>query len=170
MSIRIPGLVARYGYRRWLILGPVIVAAGLVWLSQIPVGGHYLTNLLPAFVLIPIGIGMTFMPIVASATSGVPANEAGLASGLVTTSQMMGGALGLAILSSIAASATRAAVHSGAQSALVHGFDRAILTAAIFMVFTATLAITVIRQPRPILDGGEPANRSNQQLHPAAEP
>jgi hypothetical protein len=61
-------------------------------------------------------------------------------------------------------------VHSGAQSALVHGFDRAILTAAIFMVFTATLAITVIRQPRPILDGGEPANRSNQQLHPAAEP
>jgi EmrB/QacA subfamily drug resistance transporter len=107
MSTRIPGLVARFGYRRWLILGPIIVAVGLAWLSQLPVAGSYTLNLLPAFIIIPVGIGMTFMPLIASATSGVPGHQAGLASGLVTTSQMMGGALGLSILSHIPASKQR---------------------------------------------------------------
>jgi len=146
MSTQIPGLVARYGYRRWLILGPTIVALSLVWLSQLPVHGHYLLNLFPAFVLMPIGVGMTFMPIIASATSGVPAREAGLASGLVTTSQMMGGALGLSILSSIAASVAKSSTHLAQPAALVHGFDRAILASIVFAAFAITLAITVIRQ------------------------
>jgi EmrB/QacA subfamily drug resistance transporter len=169
MSTRIPGLVARYGYRRWLIMGPTLVAIALAWLSQLPVHGHYLTDLLPAFILMPIGVGMTFMPIIASATSGVPAHEAGLASGLVTTSQMMGGALGLSILSSIAASATVSAIHLGPQAALVRGFDRGILTAIVFMVFAVTLAIAVIRQQRPERKQAEPATRGSQALHAATE-
>jgi len=169
MSTRIPGLVARYGARRFLILGPIIVALGLAWLTQLPVAGHYAVNLLPAFVLIPIGIGMTFMPIIASATSGVPAHQAGLASGLVTTSQMMGGALGLSILSSVAASATAATTHPGTEAALVHGFDRAITVAIVFMAFAVILAITVIQSPRNSLGNVEAPSEKSQKLHVATE-
>lgn len=146
MSTRIPKLVAKYGYKRWLIIGPAVVSIGLIWLSRLPVDGHYLTNLLPAFIIIPIGVGMTFMPIIASATSGVPSDRAGLASGLVTTSQMMGGALGLAILSSVAASVTTSSVNLGSTASLVHGFDLAILTAVAFTAISSALAIFVIRQ------------------------
>ena len=77
------------------------------------------------------------MPLVAMATSGVPGCESGLASGLITTSQQMGGTLGLAIISSVASSAT---------SALVHGFDVAMFTAVTFMVFSISLAMLVIKQ------------------------
>jgi hypothetical protein len=68
-------------------------------LSFLPVDGVYLTNILPTLILIPFGIGMTFMPIIVAATSGVAGHESDLASGLITTSQQMGGALGLSILS-----------------------------------------------------------------------
>jgi len=146
-SSRIPGLVARYGYRRWLIIGPILIALGLAWLSRLPVNGHYIVNLLPTFILIPIGMGMSFMPIMASATSGVPADRAGLASGLITTSQMMGGSVGLSILSGIATSATSAvAVHSTPSTALVHGFNVAIVVAIGFTAIAETLAIFVIRE------------------------
>ena len=159
MSTRIPKLVARYGFKRWLIVGPIIVAIGLAWLSRMSIGGHYLTTLLPAFLIIPAGIGLTFMPIIASATSGVPSNEAGLASGLVTTSQMMGGALGLSILSSIAASVTSSSLHLGAKSSLVHGFDRSMIAAIIFMAFASTLAIFVIKQNKHNQDKKERAHK-----------
>ncbi len=111
VATRMPKLVARYGFKRFLIAGPLIVGLGLIWLSRLPVHGNYLFNLLPALIVIPIGIGMTFMPVIAAATSGVRPQESGLASGLITTSQQMGGALGLSILSGIAASVTAAAVH-----------------------------------------------------------
>jgi predicted MFS family arabinose efflux permease len=148
MATRISKLVARYGFKRFLITGPIFVIAAMLWLSRLPVHGNYFTNVLPALIIMPIGLGMTFMPIFAAATSGVPAKEAGLASGLITTSQQMGGALGLAILSSIAASATASAVTMSKVGALVHGFDRAILVSTVFMAFAVCIAITVIRQPR----------------------
>jgi len=145
-STRVPKLVARYGFKRWLVIGPSLVALGLAWLSRMPVNGHYLLTLLPVMMIMPIGMGLTFMPIFAAATSGVPARESGLASGLITTSQMMGGALGLAVLSSVAASATASAGYLGKQGALVHGFDRAMLVGIAFMVFAVALAILVIHQ------------------------
>src|SRR5579862_1434077 len=148
MSTRIPKLVGRYGFKRFLVAGPLIVAIGLALLSRVPVHGSYLADLLPTFVLMPLGMGMTFMPIIAAATSGVPGHLSGLASGLITTSQQMGGALGLAILSGVAASVTAASVHLGRAQSLVHGFDRAILVAVAFMIFAAALAIVVIRQPK----------------------
>ncbi len=148
MSTRIPKLVARYGFKPFLIAGPLVVALAMIMLSRLPVDGNYLLNILPTFVLMPFGMGMTIMPIIAAATSGVPAHESGLASGLISTSQQMGGALGLAILSGIAASVTAASGSLGAVGALVHGFDRAILVAVVFMLFAATLAVTVIRQPQ----------------------
>lgn len=148
MATRISKLVARYGFKRFLITGPILVVTAMLWLSRLPVHGSYFTNVLPALIIMPIGLGMTFMPIFAAATSGVPAREAGLASGLITTSQQMGGALGLAILSSIAASVTASAVTMSKVDALVHGFDRAIFASTIFMVFAIFIAVVVIRQPR----------------------
>jgi EmrB/QacA subfamily drug resistance transporter len=155
MSTRTPKLVARYGFKRFLVAGPLIVAFGLALLSRVPVHGNYLTDLLPTFILMPIGMGLTFMPIIAAATSGVPGHQAGLASGLITTSQQMGGALGLAILSGVAASVTASSAHLGRAGSLVHGFDRAILVAVAFMVFAAALGVLVIRQPNRQTKDGE---------------
>jgi MFS family permease len=149
MSTRIPGLVAKFGFRRFLIMGPILVAVGLILLSRLPVDGTYASNLLPALLIIPLGIGMTFMPLIAAATSGVPRHEAGLASGLITTSQQMGGALGLAIISGAAASVTAASAYLGATGALVHGFDRAMLVGLVFMAVAVALAVAVIRPQRP---------------------
>lgn len=154
LSTRIPKLVARYGFKRFLIAGPLLVAIAMAWLSQMPVNGSYTISLLPAVLLIPLGMGVTFMPIIAAATSGVPGREAGLASGLISTSQQMGGALGLSILSGVAATVTASSAHLGKAGALVHGFDRAMLVAMIFMLFAVILAITVIRQPKKPKDGG----------------
>jgi MFS family permease len=148
MASRIPKLVARYGFKRFLVAGPILVAIGLLWLSRLPVHGNYMVDLLPALIIIPLGIGMTFMPLLAAATSGVPAHESGLASGLITTSQQMGGALGLAILSGVAASVTASSVHLGKAGSLVHGFDRGVLVGLAFMIFATILAIVVIKQPK----------------------
>jgi EmrB/QacA subfamily drug resistance transporter len=149
MSTRIPKLVARFGFKRFLVGGPILVGLGLAWLTRLPVHGNYFADILPALILIPAGMGVSFMPLIAAATSGVPGKEAGLASGLITTSQQMGGALGLAVLSGVAASVTAAAAHPSTVGALVHGFDRAIEVGMIFVVFAIVLAITVIRQPKP---------------------
>ena len=93
-----------------------------------------------AMLLIPAGVGMNFMPIVAAATSGVPVEEAGLASGLITTSQQMGGAVGLAILSGFTAGV---AMNDKAQ---VAGFDRAFLAALAFIAFAFLIALFFIRE------------------------
>jgi MFS family permease len=141
--------VGRYGYRRFLIIGPLLVAIGALWLSRLHVGSDYISGLLPAFIIMPIGMGMTFMPTIAAATSGVPAHESGLASGLITTSQQMGGALGLAILSGVAASATAAAMHLGSGKAVVHGYSTAFLASSVFMLAAMGIAVLVIRQKSP---------------------
>ncbi|MBV9349541.1 MAG: MFS transporter [Patescibacteria group bacterium] len=143
-SSRVPALVARYGYKRFLLCGPVLIALGLWWLSRLPVDGVYLVHLLPAFIVLPFGIGMMFMPIVAAATAGIPRDEAGLASGLITTSQQMGGALGLAIISGIAS------VPAGITSAqgLVTAFDKGYTAALVFVAFAFLIALTLIKETR----------------------
>lgn len=144
VSTRMPKMVARYGFHRFLIIGPLLVALGIGWLSLLPVHGSYLINLLPALILISAGMGMTFMPMIAAATSGVPANEAGLASGLITTSQQMGGALGLSVISSVAASVTAASGYLGTKGSLVHGFDRAMLASVAFIIVAILVAVFII--------------------------
>jgi EmrB/QacA subfamily drug resistance transporter len=170
MSTRIPKFVGKYGYKRFLVAGPLLVALGLALFSRVSVHSSYVTGLLPTFVIMPIGVGMTFMPIIAAATSGVPGHQSGLASGLITTSQQMGGALGLAILSGIAASVTASSAYLGQSAALVHGFDRAILAAVIFLLFAASLGVAVIKQPKKRTPrDGEPirheALRPSEQFH-----
>ena len=82
------------------------LTAGLVYFTQVSVGGSYLTDLLPGFLLIGVGLGFSFVPISIAALAGVQPAEAGLASGLINTSQQIGGALGIAALSAIATSTT----------------------------------------------------------------
>ncbi len=148
VSNRVARLVSKFGFKPFLIAGPVFVTFAMLWLARVPVEGHYLTDLLPTLLLMPLGVGMTFMPLMAAATSGVPAHEAGLASGLINTSQQMGGAVGLAALTGIATSATASATQSEPLSALVYGYKQAFLAGVVFMVFAVILAVIVIRQPK----------------------
>jgi EmrB/QacA subfamily drug resistance transporter len=149
VASRVSGLVSKYGFKRFLIAGPILIGLALVFFARLTPHSSYVFDILPGILLMPIGIGMTFMPVIAAATSGVPGKEAGLASGLINTSQQMGGALGLAILSGVAASVT-AAAHIAPVEALVRGYDRAFLVGAAFMLLAAILSATVIKQKRTV--------------------
>lgn len=146
MSTQIGKWVGKYGYKRFLILGPLLIAISLAWLTRLPVDGNYFIDVLPTIILMPIGVGMTFMPIFAAATSGVPGHQSGLASGLINTSQQMGGALGLAVLSGVAASFTE---QSNTLPNMVEGYDRAFLVGMFFIVAAIILGYLMIRQTRP---------------------
>jgi MFS family permease len=130
-----------------------VVAIGMSWLCFLPVDGSYLVHVLPSMLVMPIGYGMSFAPIYAAATSGVPARQGGLASGLITTSQQMGGAVGLAVLSGIAASFTASRIDDSAPQALTSGYELAMAVAVGFAVLAAAVAASVIRvatdPPRP---------------------
>src|SRR3989454_286916 len=106
-------LVTRIGVKPALVIGMTSLTAGLVYFTQVSVGGSYLSDLLPGFLLIAVGIGFAFVPISIAALAGVKSSEAGLASGLINTSQQIGGALGIAALSSIATSTTSDEVSRG---------------------------------------------------------
>jgi len=146
-------LVMRFGLRKPLGVGLVFAAVGLALLARAPVGGHYVTDVLPAMILLGIGGGTAFNPVLLAAMGDVDQQEAGLASGVINTSFMMGGALGLAVLASLAASRTsslHAAGHS-AVSALVGGYHLAFLLGAIFAVLGAAIGVSLLReQPMPV--------------------
>ncbi len=97
-------LVTRVGVKPVLVIGMSMLTAGLVFFTQVSVGGSYVADLLPGFLLIGVGIGFSFVPISIAALAGVQPHEAGLASGLINTSQQIGGALGIAALSTVATS------------------------------------------------------------------
>src|SRR5205085_5661096 len=120
-------LVTRVGVKPVLVAGMVALTSGLVYFTQVSVHGTYLGDLLPGFLLVGIGLGFSFVPISIAALVGVGPAEAGLASGLFNTSQQIGGALGIAALSTIATSRTSDALatHSALPTALVHGFTGA---------------------------------------------
>src|ERR671931_618464 len=106
-------MVTRVGVKPVLVTGMTALTAGLVYFTQVSVGGSYLGDLLPGFLLIAVGLGFSFVPISIAALAGVPAAEAGLASGLINTSQQIGGALGVAALSAISTSTTSDSIGSG---------------------------------------------------------
>jgi MFS family permease len=142
VSTRMARLVARFGFRRFLILGPVIVTVGMAWVCFLPVHGNYPLHVLPGLLIMPIGYGMSFAPMYAAATTGTPPRYAGLAAGLITTSQQMGGALGLAVISGAAASVT---------SSLTTGYNVGMAVATGFTLVAVLLAAAVIRQPKPVV-------------------
>src|SRR6266571_4707346 len=130
------------------VTGMIALTAGLVYFTQVSVDGSYLGDLLPGFLLIALGIGFAFVPISIAALAGVQAAEAGLASGLINTSQQIGGALGIAALSTIATSRTDDALAGGAAlpAALVHGFNGAFVAGVVIAGIGIVAALTLIRR------------------------
>ena len=141
-------LVTRIGFKPTLIAGLLLIAGGLIWFAQVPApGGSYAADVLGPSLLAAVGLGFAFVPVTIAAVTGTEPHEAGLASGLINTSQQVGGALGLAILATIANSRTQGLFHAGVHStavALTKGFDRAFLVGAGFAVAGAILAALLI--------------------------
>jgi EmrB/QacA subfamily drug resistance transporter len=140
-------LVMRYGFRLPLATGLSLAAAGLALFARAPVGGSFVVDVLPSMILLGFGAGMAFNPVLLAAMSDVAPEESGLASGIVNTSFMMGGALGLAVLASLAASRSDSlrASGEGARAALTGGYHAAFLVGAVFAVAAAALGAALLR-------------------------
>jgi EmrB/QacA subfamily drug resistance transporter len=153
-------LVMRYGYRPPLAVGLTLAACGLLLFARAPVDGTYVVDVLPSMVLLGFGAGMAFNPVLMAAMNDVEPSEAGLASGVVNTSFMMGGALGLAVLASVAASRTDSLRDSGesALQATTGGYHTSFLIGALFALTAAVLGSTLLRSGRPA------------EVHPEPEP
>ncbi len=139
-------LVTKIGFKPVLIIGMVLIVGGLVWFSQISADGGYLTDILGPSLVAGIGLGFAFVPQTIAAMSGVSDHEAGLASGLINTSQQIGGALGLAVLSSIAFTkiADEAALGNVGPSGLTAGFSDAFIVGAGIALLGVLAAATLI--------------------------
>ena len=135
----------RVGVRPVAAIGMLLTAGGLVLLTQLPVNGTYLTDVLPAMILTSLGMGAVFMPLTLIATTGLDNDDQGLASGLFNTSQQIGGALGLAILSTIAAAKTRDAGGASNPAALVDGFHWAFAGGVVFILAALAVMLTMLR-------------------------
>jgi EmrB/QacA subfamily drug resistance transporter len=142
-------LIKRFGVRVVSISGIMLATVGMIVLTQLPVHGSYAGNLLVGLLPMSIGMGLTFVPITLLGTSGVRAEDAGLASGLFNTAQQVGGSLGLAILSSLAASRTSSLLHGASSNVIaarVSGYHVAFLAAAIMLAVGAVLMTFVLRK------------------------
>ena len=159
-------LVTRVGAKLVMVVGMMLIGAGVIWATQVPVHGHFLGNLIGPFMVAGAGTAFSFIPISIAALAGVAEHQAGLASGLLNTSQQLGGALGIAIASSVAVSRTNALVHAGhaEPAALTGGFQQAfwVLGAIALIALPAIFALvrrdelsegskTTIREPEHAL-------------------
>jgi MFS family permease len=151
-------LVMRFGIRPPLAVGLGLAAVGLLLLARAPVGGSFAADVLPSMILLGFGAGMAFNPVLLAAMSDVEPQESGLASGVVNTAFMMGGALGLAVLASLAASRTDAlaAAGSGRLEALAGGYHVAFVVGAAFAAAAAVIGAVLLRDRAPA-DAHEPA-------------
>ena len=167
-AINVPRLIKRIGYKPILMVAPLVVSGGLFWVSHIPVNGTFWGNVAPGMILLGLGMGATFVSTIVAATSGVSPHESGLASGLLNTSQQIGGALGLAVLTGIATSTsarylTNLHLHGAPgrkrwRMATVHGFHNGYLIASTFGIAGSLIATFVIKQQKAKADPshGEP--------------
>jgi len=140
-------LVTRVGFKPTLIAGLLFVAAGLAWFSQVRAGGSFAADVLGPSLLAAVGLGLSFVTTTIAAVTGTQPHEAGLASGLINTAQQVGGALGLAILATIANSRTKGLLSGGSHdltTGLTKGFDRAFMVGAGFALVGALLAALLI--------------------------
>ncbi len=166
-------LVGRLGTRPIITGGALIAAGGMYYLSRVPVHGSYLTDLLPGLLIMSVGLGAVFVTVTTAANAGVPADQAGLAAGLLNTSLQLGSALGLAVFSALATARTHhlLAGHTAPQQALASGLARALLAGSLSVLAAALIALRApnIRpqdaHPAPAPDAG-----TRRLLRPAAEP
>ena len=139
--------VTRFGFKPVLFTGLLFVAGGLFWFSKVPPTGAFAADVLGPSLLAAIGLGLSFVPVTIAAVTGTRPHEAGLASGLVNTAQQVGGALGLAILATVANTRTKDLLEGGGHApaeALTKGFERAFLVGAGFALVGALLTLVMI--------------------------
>jgi MFS family permease len=141
-------LVMRFGIRGPLATGLLLASVGLLWFARVPVDGNVWIDVIPSMVLLGIGAGIAFNPLLLAAMNDVPASDSGLASGMVNTSFMMGGALGLAVFASLAAAATHKAVAQGANAAtaLNTGYHLAFACGAGAAICAALIGLVAFRK------------------------
>jgi len=134
-----------------IVPGLLLGAAGLGLLSPLTSSGGYLSTILPAEVLLGTGMGLVFTPAISVATSGVAGRYAGVAAATATTAMQVGGALGTALLNSLAVASTAAYVaqHGRSGAAMVHGLSAATTGSALALVTAAALTAVLVRTPRP---------------------
>jgi EmrB/QacA subfamily drug resistance transporter len=159
-------LMMRFGARRVLVPGLTLVTIGLLLFARVPVDGSYLVDVLPVMIIMSVGIGVSFPPLIALAMAGAAPEDAGLASGVVNTSAQVGGALGLAVLATVSASRTAhlAAGGTSAPAALTGGYHLAFLIAA-GLVVAAIAVVLLVLEPQP-----EPATAHAEAPEPAGAP
>jgi EmrB/QacA subfamily drug resistance transporter len=165
-------LVMRWGTRPPLVMGLLLSAAGLALFARAPVAGGFVTDVLPSMILLGVGAGMAFNPMLLVAMSDVEPGESGLASGVVNTSFMMGGALGLAVLASaaVARSGALAAAGSDPVAALNGGYGLAFTIGAVCAAAAGVCAAAILRSvtaPAAEGPGDEPARRSADRIAPS---
>lgn len=166
-------LMPRVGTRPIIVGGSLIAAGGMYYLSQIPVDGSYLTDLLPGLLVMSVGLGAVFVTVTTAANAGVPADKAGLAAGLLNTSLQLGSALGLAVFSALATARTNhvLAEHAAPAQALTAGLQRALLAGSLSVLTAAFIALrapnirTQTAQPEPEAEADTP-----NFIIPAAKP
>src|SRR2546430_1038078 len=144
-------LVMRFGIRLPIVIGLLLAAVGLALFARAPVEGNFVTDVLPGMILLGLGAGTAFNPVLLAALSDVAPEDSGLASGVVNTSFMMGGALGLAVLASLAASRTDSLLATGNShlAALNGGYHVAFLVAALFAACASALGAALLRFTMP---------------------
>jgi MFS family permease len=181
-SVLASRLVRRFGAKRMLLTGMSLQTIGLLLFTDVSVGGSYLGNVLAPSVIVAIGMGMAFVPVTLTAVAGVAPQEAGLASGLVNTSRMFGGALGLAVLAAIATARTNNDLHHtvatshALHAALTDGFQIAFIVAAGFALAGALVTFfglpdAVRTSPQAAPEESTAAAGTDTALsHPAAGP
>jgi EmrB/QacA subfamily drug resistance transporter len=141
-------LVTRIGVKPSLTFGMLLMVLGNLWFTQVSAGGSYAVDLLPGFLVIGVGLGFSFVPVSIAALAGVAPHEAGLASGLINTSQQIGGALGVAVLSTVSTTRTHHLTNAGhsVSSALSDGFSLAFWVAVGFGVAGLVATLTMIHR------------------------
>jgi len=148
-------LITRVGTRLLVVTGCLVAAAGIYYVSRVPLHGSYASDLLPGFVVMSLGAGLVFVSVAAAANAGVPPDKAGLAAGLLNSSQQVGSALGLAILSAIAITRTSHLItaHVPGVVAADAGYHRALLVGSIMMAAAALIALRIgnTRQAAPVV-------------------
>jgi EmrB/QacA subfamily drug resistance transporter len=150
-------LVGRLGVRTVLLTGLVLLTLGLLFFSRVSPHGSYLSDLAPGFILAGVGLGFAFIPVTIAALMGISDDEAGLASGLINTSQQIGGAVGVALLATVFTSRTAEQIHAGVAQdvAYTDGLSRAFLVGAVMTLLGLVAAVVLIRGGKQAEAGAE---------------
>ena len=164
-------LVTRYGVRSILTAGLLLQAAALTLLTRVPVDGHYMANLFPAFIIDGVGMALSFVPVTIAGLTGVQRSDAGVASGLINTSRQVGGAVGLAAVTTIATSYAGTGSPAAIADGLVHGFQVGFLVLTGLALLGAVISAALLA-PAPALQPAAveslPTTSSTQNLEEVA--